>query len=404
MALLTQQENKLLLIIKKLSFCRSVQQVMDIVRRSAREATGADGVTFVLREGENVYYAEENAIGPLWKGRRFPATACISGWTMLNRKAAVIEDIYQDSRIPCEAYRPTFVKSLVMMPVRTEDPVAAIGAYWAEEHRATEEEISTLQTIADATSLALENAELYGDLQAALDRERRSNRAKDEWLSIISHELRTPLTPVFGWIRLLQTRKFEEDKVKSALEIVERNLHTHMRLVQDLIDVSRMLMGKLAVEKDAFDLRHCVQTVLEPFKISAESKSIRLVLDVPAASFVVFGDQSRLCQAIQNLLDNAIKFTAEGGTVAISLSASRTTANLTISDTGIGISPEFIPKIFERFSQEDSSSTRPAGGLGLGLWVVRHIVELHGGEIEVKSEKGKGSTFTIRVPLNGASQ
>jgi len=290
------------------------------------------------------------------------------------------------------------------MPVRAEDPVAAIGAYWAHQHRATEDEISVLQTIADATSLALENAELYGNLQAALERERRSSHAKDEWLSIISHELRTPLTPILGWIRLLQIREFDKDKIKSVFEIIERNLQTHLRLIQDLIDVSRMLMGKFEVYKQTVNLEDCVRTVVAPLKVLADSKSIHLISNVPETSLLVVGDRDRICQAIEDLLDNAIKFTSAGGTVTVSLSGADTMARLVISDTGVGIAPEFLPRLFDRFSQEDTSSTRAAGGLGLGLWVVRQIVELHGGTIEAESTKGKGSTFRIFLPLKSKHQ
>src|SRR2546428_585882 len=163
------QERHLLSVIKRLSFCCTLGEVIEVVRQAARDLTGADGVTFILREGDSVYCAEENAIAPLWKGRRFPAANCVSGWTMLNREPAVIEDVYKDPRVPIEAYKPTFVKSMAMMPVRAEDPTAAIGAYWATHHQATKEELDNLQMLADATALALRNIELLSDLQAALD-------------------------------------------------------------------------------------------------------------------------------------------------------------------------------------------------------------------------------------------
>src|ERR1700760_2595383 len=157
-------------IIEQLAGARTVEDVAAIVRGAARRISGADGVTFVLRVGDRCWYLDEEAIGPLWKGQRFPLTACISGWAMLNRQTAVIPDIYADPRIPHDAYRPTFVKSLVMTPVRPNDSLAAIGAYWAQHRVPTEEEVLRLQVMARATAVALENAMLYASLNEALER------------------------------------------------------------------------------------------------------------------------------------------------------------------------------------------------------------------------------------------
>lgn len=156
--------------IEDLSMARTIDQIAAVVRSSARRITGADGVAFVLRDNEQCWYLDEDAIGPLWKGRRFPLTACISGWTMLNKETAVIPDIYQDKRIPHDAYRPTFVKSLVMTPVRPQEPLAAIGAYWAVERQPTEDEIVKLKVMARATATAIENANLYASLNETLER------------------------------------------------------------------------------------------------------------------------------------------------------------------------------------------------------------------------------------------
>lgn len=151
--------------VQELSLARDLPAVMAIVRRAARELTGADGATFVLRDGDQCHYAEENAISPLWKGRRFPMNACISGWVMLNRQSVVIEDIYKDPRIPAEAYRPTFVHSLAMVPIRTRDPVGAIGNYWAANYTPTPEQVTVLQALADTTAVALENIQAYAELK-----------------------------------------------------------------------------------------------------------------------------------------------------------------------------------------------------------------------------------------------
>src|SRR5262245_54236358 len=155
----------LVTVVQRLSQARTLDAIMVIVRRAARELTDADGATFVLRDQNLCYYADEDAISPLWKGQRFPMSACISGWAMLNRQPAVIEDIYADARIPAEAYRPTFVKSLAMVPIRTKAPIGAIGNYWATRHTPTAEELHLLQALANTTAVAMENVHVYGELE-----------------------------------------------------------------------------------------------------------------------------------------------------------------------------------------------------------------------------------------------
>lgn len=160
---------RLIEAVQELSMARDADRVAEIVRHAARELVGADGATFVLRDGDRCFYRDEDAISPLWKGQRFPMDICISGWTMLNRRAAVIPDIYQDERVPHEAYRPTFVKSLVMVPIRTLEPIGAIGTYWASHHQPEEEQIELLQALADSTSIALENVQVYAELERRVE-------------------------------------------------------------------------------------------------------------------------------------------------------------------------------------------------------------------------------------------
>jgi len=162
-----EQARGLVSAIQELSLVRSVADVQAVVRVAARRLTGADGATFVLRDGDSCYYADEHAISPLWKGQRFPITSCISGWVMLNRRPAVIEDIYADDRIPHAAYRPTFVRSLAMVPIRTREPIGAIGTYWAVHHLPTEQEVELLQALADSTAVAMENVRAYQELEEA---------------------------------------------------------------------------------------------------------------------------------------------------------------------------------------------------------------------------------------------
>jgi len=161
----THAMERLIVVVQALSGARSVETINEIVRHAARDLTGADGATIVLRDGEFCYYAEENAISPLWKGKRFPLDNCVSGWVMKNREAVMIEDIYKDPRVPHDAYRPTFVKSMAMVPIRHNDPIGAIGNYWASHHAASLAELNILQALADTTSVALSNVQLYTELE-----------------------------------------------------------------------------------------------------------------------------------------------------------------------------------------------------------------------------------------------
>ncbi len=190
------QRTRLLLdVVQRLSGVHTAEQVRDIVRHAARRLLDADGATFVLRDGDRCHYVDEDAIAPLWKGQRFPMSACISGWAMLHRRSVSIGDIYADPRIPHEAYRPTFVRSLVMVPIRLADPVGAIGVYWAREYRASADEIELVQALADTTSVAIENVRLINDLE---DRVAARTDQLRRLIGVVSHELRSPLGAVRG--------------------------------------------------------------------------------------------------------------------------------------------------------------------------------------------------------------
>ncbi|MBL8708099.1 MAG: diguanylate cyclase [Rhodospirillaceae bacterium] len=174
--------DQLINAIQELSLARHADDVAAVVRHTARALVGADGATFVLKDGDHCYYKDEDAIAPLWKGRRFPLETCISGWSMMQRQPVVIEDIYLDARIPHEAYRPTFVKSLVMVPIRTREPIGAIGTYWAQHHRASDVDVQTLQALADSTSVALENVQVYAELEERVRRRTEDLAAANERL------------------------------------------------------------------------------------------------------------------------------------------------------------------------------------------------------------------------------
>jgi PAS domain S-box-containing protein len=225
-----------------------------------------------------------------------------------------------------------------------------------------------------------------------------SNRVKDEFLATISHELRTPLSAILGWAQLLGARS-NEPYLAKGIETIRRNAQAQARIIEDVLDVARITSGKLGLETRPLDLVPLVRTGVEGMRIAAEAKGLELLLSVRSPSMTLSGDPTRLQQVLWNLLSNAVKFTPAGGRIEVLLDSSPTHALLTITDSGSGIEPEFLPHVFERFSQSDGSSARRAGGLGLGLAIVRHLVELHGGQVNVESAgKGRGSSFSVVLP------
>lgn len=381
-----------------------IEQVTAIICRAARELTGADGATFVLRAGERVRYVDENSVSPLWKGQEFPLDCCISGWAIREGQQVVIEDIYQDMRIPHEAYDPTFVRSLVMTPVGPGNPVASIGVYWAHQYHASEYERELLQSLASAADLALAGVQAYDEARQARAQAEEANRLKDEFLATVSHELRTPLNAILGWAKMLLSGKLPAAEVLHALEIIERNARSQNRLIGDLLDVSRIISGKMQLELRPVNLAAVIEAAVNVVRPTAEAKGVNLYSILEAGTVSVTGDAERLQQVVWNLLSNAVKFTPREGSVLVQLEQVDTLVEITVSDTGAGINAEFLPYVFDRFRQADSSITRPHGGLGLGLAIVRHLTELHGGTIRVQSEgEDQGATFTISLPISAAA-
>lgn len=399
--------HELLDVVVKLSLARSIAAVGDVVRRSARRLTGADGITFVLRDGDQCYYADEDAIAPLWKGRRFPMEACISGWVMRHREPVSIPDIYKDPRIPHGAYRPTFVKSMLMVPVRREDPIAAIGAYWAAVNKPGQHEMEIVQSLAEASALAVANVELYSELQQTIERERvarhaaeDASRLKDEFLATLSHELRTPIHVIQGWLWQLRQPNVSEATQRRGLEVLERHAALQARLVDDLLDASQGSTGTLRLDLKLVDLGEVCREVAASNAIEAAAKSVRVELALDEAPLEIVADPRRLYQAFWHVLSNAIKFSRPGGSVRLEVSRRPDGVRVQVTDDGIGIDPLFLPHAFDPFRQADGGRNRRYGGLGLGLAIVRHLTELHGGQVRAESEgPGTGATVVFDFPF-----
>ncbi|MCA1619473.1 MAG: HAMP domain-containing histidine kinase, partial [Acidobacteria bacterium] len=229
---------------------------------------------------------------------------------------------------------------------------------------------------------------------------REANRLKDEFLATVSHELRTPLTAILGWAHLLRAGQLDQKSGAGALETIERNARAQSQLIDDLLDVSRIITGKLRLDVRQVEPGSFIEPAIEALRPAAEAKDVRIqkVMDTGVVS--VAGDPARLQQVVWNLLSNAIKFTPKGGKVQVRLERINSHIEIAVSDTGIGIEPEFLPHVFERFRQADQKTTRQHGGLGLGLAIVRHLVELHGGTVEADSTgEGQGTTFVVKLPI-----
>ena len=520
-------------VVQKLSLARDLPAVMDIVRHAARKLTGADGATFVLRDNGKCFYAEEDAISPLWKGQRFPLSSCISGWAMINRQSAVIEDIYADPRIPADAYRPTFVKSLAMVPIRTIEPVGAIGNYWAKRHQPTPEEVKVLQALADVTAVAMENVSVYeelekrvqqrtSELQSILDnvqvgvvfavegkavranpkaaeimrcaspeamnaipmqtllcssdqgaslvdtakthlakegmfnteccmlrqgREKfwshlvvksldattqpdseiwviddiseakakehalnemklaaeRANCAKDSFLATMSHEIRTPLTGMMGMMELLSLTEMDNEQ-SETLEAAWDSGRGLLRIVNDILDWSKIEEGKMELAPSPTSIQQMLQDVVNTYSRVASAKGLLVWQHADVRLNEAYTvDSMRLSQVLNNFVSNAIKFTNLGEIeVRAKLMVHQDGSDLirfSVKDMGIGIPPEVQEKLFQRYQQESADTARMYGGTGLGLAICRRLAEMLGGQIELTSEQGKGSTFSIILSL-----
>jgi signal transduction histidine kinase/ActR/RegA family two-component response regulator len=228
----------------------------------------------------------------------------------------------------------------------------------------------------------------------------QANRLKDEFLATVSHELRSPLNSILGWARMLRGKRLDEEESARALEVIYNSARAQNQLIGDLLDVSRIITGKSRLDLSRVDLIPIIEAAMDIARPAADAKNIRLISSLDPAAGLVSGDADRLQQVVWNLLSNAVKFTPSGGEVAVRLECDDASVTITVSDTGEGIEPDFLPFVFDRFRQFESASTRTHGGLGLGLAIVRHLVELHGGTVSAASRgRGQGATFTVTLPL-----
>ncbi|WP_437623026.1 sensor histidine kinase [Sorangium sp. So ce1151] len=408
---------RLICAVQELWRARDLQSILRITARAARDLTGAEGASFVLREGDLCYYAQEDAISSLWQGRRFPMSSCVSGWVMQNRAPAVVDDIALDPRIPLDAYRPTFVRSMAMVPVHARAPLGALGSYWGSARVPTAHELMLLQALADGAAMAMENIALreraeeaqsrLSELAVALgeleERHRAladSQRQNDSLNELLAHDLRSPAAGILltATARLRDRDLPERDRrrwqrVVCSAELIQRT-------AMNLLDTSSRQLGTLVPRLDELDLAALLQDVaeiLEPFA-AARGQRIELRPGAPG-SCRIRADADLLRRVLQNLVDNALRHSP--ARAAVHVEARRPDARwveVTVRDEGPGIPVHLRDHVFDRYARLGDGGASPSAGRGLGLTFCKLAVEAHGGTIQVRDNDGGGSCFSVLLP------
>jgi PAS domain S-box-containing protein len=290
-----------------------------------------------------------------------------------------------------------FFSDGIIVPLPSRGRIA--GALYLGRHRHVfdHDDLHLLEEVGRRAGISLENTRLYHQTQNA-------NRLKDEFVAALSHELRTPLTPILGAVYMLRAEPEDKRIFAKALDLIERNAKVQSRIIEDLLDVSRIINGKLRLHQEPVELENALHSALDSVRPAQEAKQIRVDMSWHSTRSVVFGDSDRLQQIFWNLLSNSVKFTPKGGRIHVEVKHQEDQVEVCVSDSGIGIAKEFLPFVFDRFRQEDTSRTRMHGGLGIGLAIVRHLVEAHGGTVHAHSPGDqKGATFVVKLPLDNAS-
>jgi len=318
--------------------------------------------------------------------RIIPADLASEETDFINRIRKGERVVHHETRRVCKDGKTIHV-SLTVSPIRDTDG-NIIGAS------------KIARDITDKKMLEQQAADALEDARRARHQAELASRTKDEFLAMVSHELRTPLTSVVGWVRMLRAGNLPPERVEQALEVIDRNIRSQAQLIEDLLDISRITMGKLRLDVRPVQPAAVINAAVESLRFAADARRIRIQTVLDSHAGPVAGDFERLQQVVWNLLSNAIKFTPKGGRVQVVLERVNSHIEIRVADTGRGIKREFLPFIFDRFSQSEPSTTRTHGGLGMGLAISKAILELHGGTISAYSEgEGKGSTFTISIPI-----
>jgi signal transduction histidine kinase/CheY-like chemotaxis protein len=396
----------------ELDLQKLMQALTDAATEISHAQFGAFFYNVAANEGEAYQlYTLSGAPREAFAGMGMPRNTDIFHPTFSGERTVRFDDV---TRAPEYGRNPPYhgmpeghlpVRSYLAVPVVSRAGEVLGGLFFGHGQPGvfTEREEKLVTSLAAQAAIAIDNARLFERSHRLYAEAQEASRLKDEFLATLSHELRTPLNAIVGWVHLLRAGGLGADTTARALEVIARNAEAQNQLIADMLDISRIVSGRLRLELSAVDLVHVVSAALDTVRPSADVKGVRVESALEVAEVPVSGDAGRLQQVVWNLLSNAIKFTGRGGTVKVDLELTAADARLTVTDSGIGIRPDFLPHVFELFRQGDSSSTRTHGGLGLGLAIVRHLVELHGGTVQAWSAGvGQGARFTVELPVRRA--
>ena len=380
--------------VERLAEAHTLEQVTAAVTAAVRRLLGADGATFVLREDDLCFYADEDAIGPMWKGQRFPMSACISGWAMEHRQSVSIEDVYADERIPHDAYRPTFVQSLTMTPIRSAEPIGALGAYWREPHTPTPSQVRHLEVLANSAATALENLELRSTVK------RRESERHDLEVAIHSfaHDLRNPVVAMTGYAELIEADlDVAPELVRAYAQTIVSAGHRLSDQIDKMLTVYRVL--DRPIEPVAVDLTALAREVADQLRSQVLDRAIRFEIE---EGLVAQADPVLVRIALENLLGNAVKYSARRSEALVEVGRAEGTETVfVVRDNGVGFDPEQAHRLFQPLSRLHPDTEFE--GTGLGLASVARVVELHGGLVYATGRPGEGASFFFSLPGQGAA-
>jgi signal transduction histidine kinase/ActR/RegA family two-component response regulator len=389
---------RLVKAVQDLSLARTLEKVMEVALDAARKLTGADGATFVLRENGMCHHAAESGIAELWKGRRFPMSACISGWAMAHRQPAVIEDVHNDERVQADLYRSTFVKSLVLAHIGPEEPVGAIGGYWAKRHRASEAEVELLQALANATAAAMENVQLISDLERRVRARtlqlEASNQELEAFSYSVSHDLRTPLSNVSALAELMDMDTAgQARKEKRYTERMKGEVRRMSALIDDLLRLAKV--ARLELRREPVNLSEMAVEIGEQLRLRHPERKVEFRVQEGA---VVNGDAGLLRVVMENLFSNAWKYSAKRERTVIEFGRETKGGEAAhfVKDNGAGFDMKSAEQLFIPFRRLHKETE--FAGHGVGLATVQRVIHRHGGRVWAEAEAGKGATFYFTLP------
>lgn len=403
---------KLVKTAQELSMADSLEQITELVKIVARELSVADGVSFVLREMEQCFYADESTVSPLWKGKKFPLNECIAGWSMLNRCSITIEDIYQDERIKKQLYKNTFVRSLYVVPIKVTSPIGAIEFYWANPYKPTLEQIKLIQALVDITAITIENIRVYSILESHVERRTKeleaanlkleianqnlatANQSLEAFSYTLSHDLKEPLNIIGGFSRIVLEKYSDnlDEKAKIYLTKVCNSSERMNLQIEALLDLHKLSEGKLKQEN--VDLSEISREIVSTLRENEPTRQVKIKIE---KDLVVKGDKALLYLVMQNLLSNAWKYSSKSIEAKIKVgSFIREEKAFFVEDNGVGFDMSKAQSLFSPFQRMHSQKEFP--GTGVGLASTQRIITRHGGKIWVDSQVGQGTKVYFSLP------